>query len=98
MKPKEVNQYPWYALDKGSIQFVAEFAEDVPNSSITVREMGLFDGPRMDDQIKGFPGYPVKAFSLVRVGEARKDTATGLRVTWTITLTNENGEPFKGGL
>ncbi|RHW31984.1 hypothetical protein [Oceanobacillus profundus] len=98
LKPKEVNQYPWYALDKGSIQFVAEFAEDVPNSSITVREMGLFDGPRMDDQIKGFPGYPVKAFSLVRVGEARKDTATGLRVTWTITLTNENGEPFKGGL
>ncbi|CDQ41823.1 hypothetical protein [Virgibacillus salexigens] len=97
LKPKDVNEYPWYALDKGSVQFVAEFEENVPNSSVTIREMGLFDGPRMDDHIKGFTGYPVKAFSLVRVGEARKDLATGLRVTWTITLTNENGDPFQGG-
>lgn len=98
LKPKDINQYPWYQLDKGSIRFVAEFEESVPNSSVTIREMGLFDGPRMDDQVKGFPGYPVKAFSLVRVGEARKDVSTGLRVTWTITLTNEEGLPFKGGL
>jgi hypothetical protein len=97
MKPKDVNQYPWYALDKGSIQFVAEFAEETLGYNITIREMGLFDGPRSDDQVKGFRGYPVKAFSLVRVGETRKEVNTGIRITWTITLLNESGQPFKGG-
>ncbi len=93
-KPKTVNDYPWYALDKGSIHFVAEFPEGSFNHSVTIREMGLFDGPRVDDQVKGFKNYPVKAFSLVRVGEARKDKNTGIRVTWTITLTDEDGNPF----
>lgn len=98
LKPKDVNNYPWYLLDKGSVQFVAEFKEDSLTHNVTIREMGLFDGPRVDDHIKGFTNYPVKAFSLVRVGEAKKDRNTGLRVTWTITLTDESGNSFTGGL
>jgi hypothetical protein len=97
LKPKTAPEYPWFELDKGSVQFVAEFHENVPNYNVTIREMGLFDGPRADDHVKGYDGYPVKAFSLVRVGETRKDVSTGIRITWTITLLNENGEPFKGG-
>jgi hypothetical protein len=97
LKPKTENEYPWFELDKGSVQFVAEFKEGIPNYNVTIREMGLFDGPRVDDQVTGYKGYPVKAFSLVRVGETRKEVSTGIRVTWTITLLNENGQPFKGG-
>lgn len=97
-KPKEKNQYPWFQLDKGKIVFVAEFPEDSPNHNVTIREMGLFDGPRIEDGVRGFNNYNVKAFSLVRVGETRKEATTGLRVTWTITLLNEEGVPFKGGL
>jgi hypothetical protein len=97
-KPKAVNAYPWFQLDKGAVQFVAEFPELKPAHNITIREMGLFDGPRADDMIAGFRNYPVKAFSLVRVGETRKDVHTGIRITWTITLLNESGEPFQGGL
>ncbi len=94
-KPKTVNEYPWFELDKGSVRFVAEFPEMKPEHNITIREMGLFDGPRVDDKILGFRNYPVKAFSLVRVGEARKETNTGIRITWTITLMNEEGQHFK---
>jgi len=97
LKPKKTNEYPWYSLDKGAVQFVAEFQEDSPNHNVTIREMGLFDGPRVEDHVKGFTKYPVKAFSLVRVGESQKDTNTGLRITWTITLLNEDGNPFIGG-
>lgn len=97
-KPKTVNEYPWFQLDKGAVQFVAEFPELKPSHNITIREMGLFDGPRVDDKIAGFRNYPVKAFSLVRVGEARKDVNTGIRITWTITLLNSEGQPFQGGL
>ena len=97
LKPKDVNQYPWYALDKGTIQFVAEFPKDSPQNAVTIREMGLFDGPRKEDKIRGFKDYPVKAFSLVRVGDSIKNESTGLRVTWTITLKNSKGEHFKGG-
>ena len=97
LKPKDVNEYPWFALDKGQIQFVAEFKEEIPNHNVTIREMGLFDGPRADDHIRGYDGYHVKAFSLVRVGETKKESSTGIRVTWTITLLDENGDPFKGG-
>lgn len=97
LKPKEANLYPWYALDKGTISFVAEFEEKAPSLPVTIREMGLFSGPRVDDGIRGFKNYPVEAFSLVRVGETKKDTSTGLRVTWTITLLNDAGAPFKGG-
>jgi hypothetical protein len=97
LKPKTENEYPWFELDKGSVQFVAEFKEEIPNYNVTIREMGLFDGPRIDDQVTGYKGYPVKAFSLVRVGETRKEVSTGIRVTWTITLLDENGQPFKGG-
>ncbi|MCY8466545.1 hypothetical protein [Bacillus atrophaeus] len=96
-KPKTVNEYPWFELDKGAVRFVAEFPELKPSHNVTIREMGLFDGPRMDDQIAGFNNYPVKAFSLVRVGETRKDVNTGIRITWTITLLNEEGQPFQGG-
>lgn len=80
------------------MEFVAEFPKDSPSNASTIREMGLFDGPRQEDGIKGFLNYPVKAFSLVRVGESLKDSSTGLRITWTITLKNAEGEPFKGGL
>ncbi|MCD7910967.1 hypothetical protein KC480_05435 [Bacillus velezensis] len=96
-KPKSVNEYPWFELDKGSVRFVAEFPELKPSHNVTIREMGLFDGPRVDDKIAGFTNYPVKAFSLVRVGETRKDVNTGIRITWTITLLNDEGQPFQGG-
>jgi hypothetical protein len=96
-KPKAGIAYPWYQLDKGSVSFIAEFPEKVPNYNVTIREMGLFDGPRADDNIEGFNGYPVDAFSLVRVGETRKEVTTGIRVTWTITLLNKDGNPFYGG-
>lgn len=96
-KPKTVNEYPWFELDKGAVRFVAEFPELNPAHNITIREMGLFDGPRVDDKIAGFRNYPVKAFSLVRVGEARKEVNTGIRITWTITLLNSEGQAFQGG-
>ncbi|PVC75061.1 hypothetical protein C2I27_04015 [Priestia megaterium] len=96
-KPKTINDYPWFELDKGSVRFVAEFPELKPAHNITIREMGLFDGPRAEDKIAGFRNYPVKAFSLVRVGETRKEVNTGIRITWTITLMNEEGNPFQGG-
>lgn len=96
-KPKTVNEYPWFELDKGAVKFVAEFPELKPAHNITIREMGLFDGPRVDDKIAGFRNYPVKAFSLVRVGETRKEVNTGIRITWTITLLNSDNQPFQGG-
>ena len=96
-KPKSLNAYPWFELDKGSVQFVAEFPELKPSHNVIIREMGLFDGPRAEDKIAGFRNFPVKAFSMVRVGETRKDTNTGIRITWTITLLNENSQPFQGG-
>jgi hypothetical protein len=96
-KPKTGVVYPWYQLDKGTVSFVAEFPENVPAFDVTIREMGLFDGPRADDKIEGFSNYPVHAFSLVRVGESRKEVNTGIRVTWTITLLNKDGQPFVGG-
>ncbi|MEB2276913.1 hypothetical protein LAV82_23115 [Bacillus sp. ILBB4] len=96
-KPKTINDYPWFELDKGSVRFIAEFPELKPAHNITIREMGLFDGPRAEDKIAGFRNYPVKAFSLVRVGETRKEVNTGIRITWTITLMNEEGNPFQGG-
>lgn len=96
-KPKTVNEYPWFELDNGAVRFVAEFPELSPAYNITIREMGLFDGPRADDKIAGFRNFPVKAFSLVRVGETRKDVNTGIRITWTITLLNNEGQPFQGG-
>jgi hypothetical protein len=96
-KPKTVNEYPWFELDKGSVKFVAEFPELKPVHNITIREMGLFDGPRAEDGIAGYRNYPVKAFSLVRVGETRKEANTGIRITWTITLLNADGQPFQGG-
>lgn len=95
-KPKKMNEYPWFALDRGEIQFVAEYKETTPLQAVTIREMGLFDGPRADDMIRGFKNYPVSAFSLVRVAPTRKDTKTGMRITWTITLTDEDGNAFKG--
>lgn len=94
-KPKTGIEYPWFALDKGSVSFVAEFPENVPNYDITLREMILADGPRADDHIDGFTNQPVRAFSIIRIGESRKERNTGLRITWTITLINEDGEPFK---
>lgn len=96
-KPKVGNEHPWFNLDKGTIQFVAEFPEDRIKQNVTIREMGLFDGPRVDDHITGFYGQPVNAFSLVRTGETLKDANTGLRITWTIKLTNEKNEAFTGG-
>lgn len=95
-KPKKMNEYPWFALDRGEIQFVAEYKDETPKQAVTIREMGLFDGPRLDDGIRGFTNYPVSAFSLVRVAPTRKDTKTGMRITWTITLTDEDGQAFKG--
>lgn len=95
-KPKVGNEYPWYNLDKGSIQFVAEFPEEAIKQNVTIREMGLFDGPRPDDKIRGSYNVPVQAFSLVRSGETLKDVNTGIRVTWTITLKGEGGKVFKG--
>lgn len=96
-KPKTINEYPWFELDKGSVRFVAEFPKFVPASNVTIREMGLFDGPRVEDGVPGFRNYPVKAFSLVRLGDTVKDVNTGIRITWTITLVNNEGIPFKGG-
>lgn len=95
-KPKAAG-YPWYSLDKGSVSFVAEFFEQVPNYNVTIREMMLTNGPRVTDQIKGFKEYAVKAFSIVRVPEVVKDANTGLRITWTITLYNKNNQPYEGG-
>ena len=95
-KPKTMNLYPWFRLDRGEIEFVAEYKESTPMQAVTIREMGLFDGPRVDDNVRGFKNYPVSAFSLVRVAPTRKDTKTGMRITWTITLTDENGNAFKG--
>lgn len=96
-KPKSQNAYPWFELDKGSVRFVAEFPELKPAYNVIIREMAMFDGPRVDDNIPGFRNYPVKAFSLVRVNDVRKDKNTGIRITWTITLLNEAGQAFKGG-
>jgi len=96
-KPKIGIAYPWYQLDKGSVSFIAEFPEGVPNHNVTIREMILANGPRKDDNIDGFNDYPVDAFSIVRVGETRKEVTTGIRVTWTITLLNKDGNPFYGG-
>jgi hypothetical protein len=96
-KPKAGIAYPWYQLDKGTVSFVAEFPEGVPAYDVTIREMGLFNGPRKDDNIEGFDNTPVDAFSLVRIGETRKEVSTGIRVTWTITLLNKDGQPFTGG-
>lgn len=97
MKPKSGNEYPWFSLDKGVITFVAEFPEESIKQNVTIREMGLFDGPRVDDGITGFYGSPVKPFSLVRSGETLKDANTGIRVTWTIKLTGEDNKAFTGG-
>lgn len=97
-KPKAQSVYPWFSLDKGQVVFVAEFPEKSPTHNVTIREMGLFDGPRTDDGVRGFSNYNVKAFSLVRIGETRKEATTGLRLTWTITLMNEDDQPFRGGL
>lgn len=98
LKPKTAAEnYPWFNLDKGSIQFVAEFPEESIKQNVTIREMGLFDGPRVDDNIAGFYATPVKAFSLVRTGETLKDANTGVRITWTITLLDENNNHFTGG-
>lgn len=98
LKPKTAAEnYPWFNLDKGSIQFVAEFPEESIKQNVTIREMGLFDGPRVDDNITGFYATPVKAFSLVRTGETLKDANTGVRITWTITLLDENNNHFTGG-
>lgn len=96
LKPKKMNEYPWFALDRGEVSFVGEFKENTPGQAVTIREMGLFDGPRLDDGVRGFKNYPVSAFSLIRVPKARKDTKTAYRVTWTITLLDENGQPLKG--
>ncbi|GAK42036.1 hypothetical protein TCA2_4528 [Paenibacillus sp. TCA20] len=96
-KPKAGTAYPWYQLDKGTVSFIAEFPEQVPAYNVTIREMGLFNGPRKDDAIEGFTGFPVDAYSLVRVGDTVKDVTTGIRVTWTIKLLNKNGDAFKGG-
>jgi uncharacterized protein YxjI len=97
VKPKRGKDAPWFALDKGEIEFVTEFPENLPAMNMTIREMGLFDGPRSEDQVRGYNNYPVKAFSLVRVGDSIKEISTGIRITWTITLLNEDGQPFHGG-
>lgn len=96
-KPKAGTAYPWYQLDKGTVSFIAEFPEQVPAYNVTIREMGLFNGPRTDDKVEGFTGFPVDAYSLVRTGETVKDITTGIRVTWTIKLLNKDGDAFKGG-
>jgi hypothetical protein len=96
-KPKAGIAYPWYQLDKGSVAFITEFPENVPNYNVTIREMILANGPRLDDKIDGFTNYPVDAFSIVRVGDTRKEVSTGVRITWTITLLNKDGDPFYGG-
>ncbi|WP_067924146.1 hypothetical protein [Alicyclobacillus shizuokensis] len=96
-KPKSGVGYPWYSLDSGSVSFVTEFPAGVPAGDVTIREMILADGPRVEDGIPGYNNYPVHTFSLVRVGETRKESTTGIRVTWTITLQNSSGQPFTGG-
>lgn len=96
-KPKQENMYPWFELDKGKIQFVAEFPEESMLQNMTIREMILANGPRVDDEIEGFDSFDVKAFSIVRVPETIKNVNTGIRITWTITLLNETSAPFLGG-
>lgn len=96
-KPKSENLYPWFELDKGKIQFIAEFPEEAMLQNMTIREMILANGPRADDGIEGFDNYDVKAFSIVRVPETIKNVNSGIRITWTITLLNENSLPFLGG-
>lgn len=96
-KPKTENLYPWFELDKGKIQFVAEFPEESMLQNMTIREMILANGPRVDDGIEGFDNFDVKAFSIVRVPETVKNVNTGIRITWTITLLNESSLPFLGG-
>ncbi len=97
LKEKVGAAYPWYQLDKGTVSFIADFNEKVPGYNVTIREMGLFDGPRKDDKVDGFTGFPVDAFSLVTVGDTRKETTTGIRVTWTIKLINKDGNAFYAG-
>jgi hypothetical protein len=96
-KPKTGISYPWYSLDTGTVNFVVEFPEGMLNDDVTIREMALYDGPHPEDNILGYNNYPVKTFSLIRVGEIRKEVNTGLRITWSITLLNKDGQPFKGG-
>jgi|SRR5579875_1787276 len=96
-KPKTGIAYPWYQLDKGTVTFIADFPEHTPNYDVVIREMILCNGPRPEDQIEGYNGFPVDAFSLVRIGETRKEASTGIRVSWTITLLNQDNQPFTGG-
>lgn len=96
-KPKTENLYPWFELDKGKIQFVAEFKEEVMLQNMTIREMILANGPRTEDEIEGYDEFDVKAFSIVRVPETIKNVNTGIRITWTITLLDESSLPFLGG-
>lgn len=96
-KDKTPTFYPWYELDKGVVNFVAEFEEGVFAQNFTIREMMLCNGPREEDGIEGFNGYKTKAFSLVRIPEVPVPTNVGIRVTWSIKLMDKDNKPYLGG-
>lgn len=97
LKPKTGPDYPWYSLDENKVTFVAEFGEFLqgvnPSNQkgrmidpVTIREMMLISGPRTEDYVPGYTGWPNKAFSLIRIPETVKDPKTGMRILWTIQL------------
>ena len=96
-KDKTPTFYPWYELDKGIVNFVAEFEEGSFAQNFTIREMMLCNGPRKEDGIEGYNGYETKAFSLVRIPDVPVPTNVGIRVTWAIKLMDKDNKPYLGG-
>lgn len=86
-RPTSGPDAPFYNLNTGKVVFAAEFPPGVPNYNIVVRELGLFAGPRLDDNVLGFTSsMPAEMFSMVRTQPMTKNTDTGLRIRWTIAL------------
>ncbi len=85
-KPTDGPAYPYFDYNAGTVTFVAEFPPGVPNYNMFVRELALFDGPRAEDNVEGWGQEKAKMFSIARIAPFLKDTKTGLRITWTISL------------
>lgn len=85
-RPTEGPTYPYYDYRAGTVTFVAEFPPGVPSYNMYVREIALFDGPRVEDNVEGWGQDKAKMFSIARISPFLKDINTGLRITWTISL------------
>lgn len=85
-RPTTAPDYPYYNYKDGTLTLVAELPPGVPNYNITVRELGLFNGPRVADGIEGWGDIAAKMFAVSRVSPITKTTRDGLRVKWTVAL------------